>query len=313
MEWVILLLVVPAILLPAVLLGGFAGCGFCGDPGRPVVTAIAQSGNAILVSWSGYGGSGEHHYDVERSRYNPDTGEWAVETTLQWWSATFLDSALDPGTMYSYRVRLLITGGDCPDETDWSDAATATTLFNVAYGVPWPDAPVLDRDQSALEGWCLVQRIEPQWLHHSGSRVRITVMGHSAAPLELTRITISAGFSPPGPPGGPDEAFDAVADPVTVVDAPISIAPGFAYTTPTIDYNLDRTRPVLVAFDLAPSGGNVRYAEIPQGPAGMYLKAGSPAAPVQEAATRNRSGYTLSEPDPGTTTTVYLVQTIEVA
>jgi hypothetical protein len=61
-EWLILLLLFPAIVVPAVLLVGFAGCDDSGDvfdpgPGAdiPVIeSAVAESLSAIVLIWQVY-------------------------------------------------------------------------------------------------------------------------------------------------------------------------------------------------------------------------------------------------------------------
>src|SRR6516162_1530513 len=50
-EWLILLLLVPAIVVPVVLLAGFAGCQFVPCPGARVDSAVGQDVSTITVTW----------------------------------------------------------------------------------------------------------------------------------------------------------------------------------------------------------------------------------------------------------------------
>ena len=67
MEWLVLLLVVPAILVPIVLLYGFAGCEF--EPrqalGVPDVTATPKNVDHITVSWQ----NNEANFEVTGYRF----------------------------------------------------------------------------------------------------------------------------------------------------------------------------------------------------------------------------------------------------
>jgi hypothetical protein len=66
-EWLILLLLVPAIVVPVVLLVGFTGCTFVPNIGVPtIVFADALSDSSIAVKWYG-------NFDIfQLERINPD-------------------------------------------------------------------------------------------------------------------------------------------------------------------------------------------------------------------------------------------------
>jgi hypothetical protein len=300
MEWLILLLVVPAILGPVVLLGGFAGCGFeVWVPGSPpsVATnleAVGVSTTAIELTWVD-GNMDPVTFQVERS----GDGETFAPTGAPGSTPSFVDTVAE-GAAYFYRVRTTFT--DHPDLSALSEEVRGS-----AFGATF--TATLTTDQSGLAGWCLVQRIEPAALSRSGTRLRIFVRGSSVAALGLARITVSEAAAP-----GAGDLFDSVGVPTTVA-LPPTVPAGTVYMTPTIDYVLDRDRPLLVAFEVGTAAGNVRYAPpVSQSQASLYFKAGSATAPVAEALTSDRSGYTLAVPpgSPGTST-VYLVERIEVA
>jgi hypothetical protein len=294
-EWVILLLLIPAILVPVVLLGGFAGCTFSrsvgGAPAAPTnVTATPVSPSEIDLSWTNPNTSAVT-FQVHRLPPAPDP-----KVVIPVGSATtFSDTGLTAGTTYGYNIGLENTNPEV-----LSDVVFATTP-------PAPFQPTfsaaLNFDQPNLDGWCLVQRIEPARLLLSGTHVRLTVRGSSVGNLRLNKITLAEAAATGDP-------FDSAAPPV-VVETGVLLTAGVPHTTPDVAFALDRTRALLVAFEIG-SPGNVRNVTVPQTDAGMYFKIGTAAAPVAEAEVVNRTGYTLSVPQPAMST-VYLVELIEVA
>ncbi|MGH7267448.1 MAG: hypothetical protein ACREMB_21725, partial [Candidatus Rokuibacteriota bacterium] len=212
---------------------------------------------------------------------------------------SFVDTVAE-GAAYFYRVRTIRTD----DNADVLSGIVRGSAFGATF------TATLTTDQSGLAGWCLVQRIEPAALLRSGTRLRIFVRGSSVAALGLARITVSEGAAP-----GAGDPFDSVGIPTTVA-LPPTVPPGASYMTPTIDYVLDHTRPLLVAFEVGTAAGDVRYAPpLSQSQASLYFKPGSATVPVAEALTSDRAGYTLAVPpgSPTGTSTVYLVERIEVA
>jgi hypothetical protein len=300
-EWLILLWLVPAILVPVVLLGGFAGCSF--EPTRvdppPVisaptnVTAAAISPSEIDLSWTNQNASAVT-FQVHRFPPAPDP-----EVVIPVGAVTsFPDTGLTADTMYGYKIGVQNTNPEVVSEPEVF-ATTPLPPFQPTFSA------VLNFDQAGLDGWCLVQRIEPARLDFSGTHVRLTVRGSSAGNLQLNKITLAEAAAAGDP-------FDCAAAPV-VVETGVLLTAGANHTTPDVLFDLDRTKPLLVAFEIG-SPGNVRNVTVPQSDARMFFKIGTAAAPVAEAEVVDRTGYTLSVPpgQPGTST-VYLVETIEVA
>ena len=176
MEWLVLVLLVPAILVPVVLLWGFAGCSF--DPNQPRpdpptnVRADGISVSAIRLTWNNPS-TDDVTFQVERTK----EGE-SVPQILAASSTTIDDAGLNEATTYFYQVRVIRTWDN--ERSDLSEQAAGRTI-GVAFEA------LLTTDQDAHEGFTVVQRIEPARLRQRtlpgdlltpGARVRITVPLH---------------------------------------------------------------------------------------------------------------------------------------
>ena len=103
MEWLTLVLLIPAILIPLVLLLGFSGCSF--EPGRapslpasPVlISAIPGDETSITLSWANPE-MASVEFEVERQP--PFATPPAPITTT-----TFTDRFLSAGAEFAYTVR----------------------------------------------------------------------------------------------------------------------------------------------------------------------------------------------------------------
>jgi Fibronectin type III domain len=265
MDWLILILGVPAILIPLVLLFGFAGCvtpaslctddsdcpvgtqcvdGLCVAP-PPLsapenLTATALDDHSVALTWTSDDPAGTE-FQIERmqedgERFEPIPAPEDLSAT----GATDA-SGLQEGVTYLYRVRALLDGEDSGP----SDIASATT-FTVAF------TGTLTEDAPGFEGFCVVQRLSRNLLTAGGTQVRIVLRGSTAGSLTLDRVTISQ----------PDAAvtsdpFDAAAD-LTDVASNVIIPPNTAVTVPPngpVNYTLDPTNDLLVAFDISNTTG----------------------------------------------------------
>lgn len=304
MEWLILVLVVPAILIPVVVLWGFAGCGFSAHaaPGAETPTNVRASGTSastIAVTWDNPN-TEPVSFLVERKK----EGE-SIPLIFPASSTTFPDTGLDEAATYFYQVRaVLIPSGS---QSNLSDQASGRT-FGTAFDEPRLSSSGID--QSGLDGFCLVQRIEPTRLAQStvpgglttqGARVRITLRGSTAANLILDRIFISQAAAV--------DPYDSQGDLMHVASNAVVDA-GLPVVLPDIDYDLDRTKPLLIAFDInaASGSGNVRFvANVPEAEATMYFR---PATAAASLADRPPSG---ADPTPfSVSKSIYLVEKIEV-
>jgi hypothetical protein len=190
-EWLLLVLLVPAIVVPVVLLVGFAGCdrvfGITSFPPPPpppppiLVSAEGTSGSIVHLIWT-WSGNPQALQTFHFVRTNPDGTETPFDADPPTSPFETDDMGLQPATTYGYRVQAVLNDGS---STDFSPAPpapplSATTLpfantFNQKLtgsgtdnGVDW-------------QGLTLVQRIDPVRLSTTGTQqVILTLMaGHS--------------------------------------------------------------------------------------------------------------------------------------
>lgn len=94
----------------------------------------------------------------------------------------------------------------------------------------------------------------------------------------------------------------------------MNLAAGKPVTSELIDYNLDQTKDLILAFDIGTQGGARRGPKVG---CQAYRRAGTQQAPAEQAATADRSNFTVQGPPSNPTegqppNTVYLVEKIEV-
>ncbi len=284
MEWTLLCLLVPAILLPVVLLFGFAGCDrFYGvdpvgvPPTAPVMlTGRPLSSSSIVLSWQTTDPASVR-FQINRA----DEGGTFAKVTDQATGQSFTDTGLTEGTIYLYVV---IAINDASDLSDQSNVATVSLVFKTAYSAALTD------DAPDMEGYCLVQTIKAHdfndpnnpanLANETGTILRLSLLGSLAAPLQIDHVYISqtALVSPVNP--NPDP-WDSASD-LKLVASNVALAAGAVRILDTISYLLDPTRDLIVAFDInaTPGSGNLRLASI-TGPA-AYLRADTAQAAVQD-------------------------------
>jgi hypothetical protein len=149
-------------------------------------------------------------------------------------------------------------------------------------------------DTDALRGRCLVQRIESVRLFTSGSQVQITLQAFAES-VVIDRILISQ-------PAGSGDPYDSGDDLTDVTTAVTLVQPNSSLTLPAIDYNLDRTKPLLIAMDISNTSGVIPFAQgVPATDAIAFFNLGA------EAATKDRSPAYTSR------SRIYLIQRIDVA
>jgi hypothetical protein len=129
MEWLILVVVLPLLLVPLVLVFGFAGCGLeAVGTLLPVATNLTAKAvfvgnqNTIMLSWIGSAGA---KYVLLRGVDGPPLSATPTDDDK---ATTFTDGVktkLNEGTKYVYQVQAL-TGGGTPGGL--SNKACATTL-----------------------------------------------------------------------------------------------------------------------------------------------------------------------------------------
>ncbi|QIF04535.1 fibronectin type III domain-containing protein [Roseimicrobium sp. ORNL1] len=298
MEWTLLMLLAAVMVVPVVLLYGYAGCSFNPQsgyfPGVPVdLTVTNVSSGSVSLSWFQSDDAEGVTFEVERLR-NGDTTPVILPTT----GTTFTDTGLLPLTLYRYRVRAVF-GALTTDFTTQVEATTLALVPQVCF------TSTLMTDQPGLEGFCLVQRIEPTRLAAGGTQVFITVRGSTVGNLVIDRVFISQ----PAAAGNP---YDSSTD-LTLVATSVTVPANTPVALPVVAYTLDRTRPLLVCFDISATGGqgNVRFQNpVPAAEATMFFR---PATAEASVADRLPSAANPGATPYNTSNSIYLIERIEVA
>lgn len=250
LEWLLLICLVPILVIPIVWLFGFAGCHLVfglndrlAPPSNVVATPTAF--DAIRLTWV-VGEAASQTVKIAR-RGEGETLPVVTEVT----GTAFDDTGLLELNTYFYELSS-ISGG----EESASVAIQATTLgFLPVF------AAVLTNSQGNQGGRCVVQRIEPVRLVNSGTRVRITVAAPADGAVVLDRVTISRAAGP---------GYDAAAD-LTPVATNVLLPAGTSLALPLVDYALDRTQPLLVAFDVSPPGNLAFLPNVPAVEASAFV------------------------------------------
>ena len=266
----VLLVVVPAIVASVVLLFGFAGCHF--EHGilldSPVIfQAVGMSETTIKVEWT-YD-KDTNAFEIERSHTGEDTISIVHmrESPLYFpvGPTAFEDAGpLRAGTTYTYRVRVL--NRDDEEWSGWSAAVDGTTLIQTFP--PSGQSTDLPNDSAGWGHTSLVQRIEASQLAHSGTDVKITLVGPQVGEVAISGMSISQPD-----PQKPDP-YDSAGDLTRILPpAGAFTASGRAFVG--VDYTLDNSKPLLIVFDFDSSPVSIPYRNVaPQDATGYRAVAG---------------------------------------
>lgn len=215
-------------------------------------------------------------------------------------TVTHPDTATASGVTYEYSLRSFVNGvnkGVAERVTSTPDVkVTASTLTFKPVYPPTGGTPVPLVTDQAVPGFCFVVRIGTDRLENSGSIVRLTIRGSVTGPLVLSSVTISHAV-----PAG--EAWDSLGIP-TLVGTNVTVAAATPLVLDPVAFALDKTKPLLVAFDVSPTPGqgNVRFGPLVDAQTKTYFKAATQAAQVANRA----SDFQPSN-------NVYLIEKIEAA
>jgi len=305
MEWFVLLLLVPTIVVPVVLLWGFAGCNlvFEAEPDIPApqnLRAIPISVSEISLTWISM--SANLIFEIHRA-----TDGNPLEFLAAVSSPPFVDppnfgnpTPLEPGVTYNYQV--FAVDGD--SKSLGSEVVRARPL---AFHF---DLSTLNGTNQGASGDCIVQQISSNLLKNWGTVVRLHVRGSTSEDLTINGIYISrvAGAGVPTNPN-PD-AYDSDAD-ITLIalgvfvpaNNSISVDLPSPYTIPAPPEDL------LIAFDISSIAGQGRVREAPLSGAAAFTRNAT-----QQASMPDRFP---NPADPMLTYTalpnrIYLVEKIEV-
>ncbi len=296
-EWLTLLLLIPAIIVPVLVLAGFAACDRVFglehiNPVPPMIdSAAGKDDTTITLIW--HWSATAQKFEFERTDPNGNVAHFDAPAP----AAPFDDTGLTPGTSYSYRVRGTDTSGDT---SDWSAPVTGAT-FATAY------AKTLTADSVNWQGYTLVQRIEAAQLAAAGPHVRITVQAGSARGASIDRISISQVAS-----GG--KPYDSAPDLTLVYDLaatqqqPFVVPAGMTQSLPIVAYTLNRFQPLLIAVDFsAAPPSDVATTTVPTSEAiAYYLQTSTGEASVQTRSPNYRQAGSTP-----TTSGVFFITNIE--
>jgi hypothetical protein len=319
-EWLILLLLVPAIVVPVVLLVGFAGCnrvfGITSfPPSSPIIdSAVGKSARRITLTWEW----SDTAQRFEFVRINPDHTSFSFSAPASPFDDTgrlLADiEGLKPETSYTYQCAAVLNDGSM---SNWSGFVTGTTLaFQTTFDETFAfEDQALGQDSGGWEGYTLVQRIEAAALtplspmDRAVDQVRITLRASNASDASIDRIFISQ--TDPTLGANPyDSATDHMEVPLPTT--PFVVGKG---TSPTlvVDYTgvqpakaqgpNDPGRPLLIAvqFTPPPSASGIRYEDgVPSSKATAYWKQ------VAEADFTTRSATYQSQ------ARIYLIEKVEL-
>ena len=288
MEWLILFLLVPAILMPVVLLCGFAGCGFnpSASPSEPTVTAIPKNVDHITVFWQNTDTNPVTGYHLVRKKgteIQTDVDEDVSTTSLE-------DTAgLEAGTDYTYEVSSTFAFGSS------GAASVVVSTFKSAFDAS-TDTPSVQTIVGAGD-FTFVQRISASQLLASGGQLALKVRGAPSANVTIHRIYISRAAAS-------GNLWDSAGDLTAVMMSDLTLPDDQPVDIDPIAYNLDQTQDLIIAFDFSSTAtaGNIRFVHHPG--VTFFFKEGAQQAaiPIRDA------DYTPAGADP----LLYLVVTIGV-
>jgi hypothetical protein len=300
MEWLILLLLVPAVVVPVVGLWGFAGCHYTpGTASEPIVAPIiplppvAKTDQRIDLNWD-QGDTRTTSYRIDRA---PEGGD--PVTIGEVTGTDFVDDniivngiGLIPNTTYRYDVTTIVGASS----SDPAEALPAKT-FAVAFDT---DLPPVDRANTG--NWCFVQRIPAAQLLANGSKLRLQVWGAPAGNFTVHRIYISRVRNP----GDPND-YQSAGDIKPIITSDLTLPNDQPIFLPDlskdpIDYTLDHTMDLIIAFDFTATAAQGTFRHVDQLGVVVHYK-----KDVQQAAGTRDANY-LSQND-----RLYLVKKIIVA
>ncbi|HWM30662.1 MAG TPA: fibronectin type III domain-containing protein [Methyloceanibacter sp.] len=260
-------------------------------PAAPVnLVATPVSINQIDLSWNNASATATE-FSLEHGVPNAAFAELIPRPT----GTTLSHSGLGEGTRHEYRVSAIVVDGfqnDVPQEVKSAPSATVSaTTFTAAFTAP---PGTLTTDQTGMRGDCVVLRLSQTLLAAGGTQVRMRLRASTTRSLTLDRLTISQ-------PAATGDPYDAAPD-LTDLATGLTIPPNTAVTVGPVNYTLDPTQDLLIAFDISnttPAAGT-RFG--PLTGCDSYIRPTTAEASVQD----RTIGYAV------TPNTIYLIETIEV-
>jgi hypothetical protein len=234
------------------------------------------------------------NFVVDRTTIGPDGAGSLSQVSGEITGIFFTDTGLAEGTTFLYQVKAVDSDGQPSAGSNFADATTFRTTqpptWHTAYEIP------LTTNVGGWENACMVQRISADRLTFGGTKVRITLRGSTNSNFVIDKVSISLAASI----GEPWDSIEEPADVPATGPPGATLSAGAATTLDPVDYILNPTKDLIIAFDINSAGGGARKADLP----GFSFFS---RANTVEATKRNRSsGYqTMAN-------TVFLVEKIEV-
>ncbi|MFO1092478.1 MAG: fibronectin type III domain-containing protein [Planctomycetaceae bacterium] len=303
MDWVFLGLLVPAVLVPIVLLCGFAGCRQILGLEDPILTVAPPTNlradsiglDGITLAWDYLDPPPEPvKFDVEINNTSPPLQSIVSDIS----GRSFTHSGLPPGTTFFYRVRAVRTSDHLA--SDWvpdPPLLVTTLIFETAFETT--TNPANPAAGAAVAGACVVQRIPGSALSRGGSLVRITLTGLANQETRLDFVSISQSLPTTSP-----QPWDAADLPVPVPFggvAMVSLQNGTSAVSDIVQYPVTQGQDLIIAFDVDPASQNVLRRTVVGAEA--YLRNNTAQAAAQDRA----PGYATIN------NVVYCIERIEVA
>jgi hypothetical protein len=307
MEWLILCLGVPAIVVPVVLLWGYVGCDLVFLPTDPKpmtpigLVATPLTPTSVALAWAQ--STDTHPIKLAVERLDPGAADF-VRLVDDLTEPAFEDTGLTEGATFIYRVVAVGRDEDSdPSKTVQVDLSFKTvferTAAEFAQGV----------NQTGIAGFCLVERflrapISPRLLR-GGTVVKITVRGSTVADLQIDGVFISRAN--PDPTAKPN---DSDADDLTLVaqsafvpaNTAVVVGPTGLTLNGTRVYTLDPTQDLIVAFAIG-TPGNPRFGALaPATASTSYAKANAAIEASMPTRTKEDSSAAI----------LHLIEKIEV-
>ncbi len=269
-------------------------------PSAPsAVSAVPQEVNKIQLTWTNNSASADQFIIHD----HPTTGGGDADTTVP-------ASKGNPQT-----APLPVASGSAHEFTVFASVQAFQNVDPLAMPAPakqqvksLPSTTVaakplvfkaaLATDQSGFAGFTIVQRIKAASLSNKGTKVKITLRGPLGTSLTIDHVAISQAAT-----GAAADPWDSAAD-LTTVQVGVVLAANTRKTLDPANYTLDRTKDLLIAFDINPASDLVRMATLP----GAGLEAYTVLIDPPEALTKDRAdgSYNIE------TDNLYLIEEIEV-
>jgi hypothetical protein len=271
MDWFLLVFLIPLILVPVVLLCGFAGCaqiadlGHASDPPAAPSSLVAKTAGAsrVSLSWKDNSG-GTVNFVVLRTTIGPDGAGVLSPVPGEIKGIFFTDTGLTEGTTFLYQVEAVDSDGQPSAGSNFADATTFRTTqpptWHTAYEIPLTTNVHLTPNGGTWADTCMVQRISADRLTFGGTKVRITLRGSTESSFVIDKVSISPAASGSHP-------WQSIEAPINV---PATGAPGVTLSANTakimdpVDYLLDPTKDLIIAFDINNAGGDAIMAGVPK-------------------------------------------------